>query len=97
MATKTPDLCRIRIGFYSLLLPADKGLKVMALLQGALGCTEKYDTGAHVETYEIDEPVPLELTMVRANQVRRKVEPADRPPVIHAIGTEPLKLTYRGS
>lgn len=95
MATNTKDLCCIQIGYRSLLLPADKGLKAMALLQGALEVNEHYKDGEH--TYEIDEPIQLRLEMVRASQVRRAAPQSGAPVQRGLLTVEPLKLPHRRS
>lgn len=83
-------LCCLEIGYRHVLLPADKGMKVLALLQGAIECDERYrDQGV---VYVVGEPLRIRFTSVEANQVAQQ-EPEKKPAVLQ-IAREPLKLEH---
>lgn len=88
MSRDKPDLCCLTIGYREFLMPADKGMKVLALMKGATECNRQYEQGDYV--FEAEDEVCIEYRTVKAAQVRRK-KPA-KPPAPLAIGHEPLKL-----
>lgn len=86
-----PAMCCLTIGYVEVLMPADAGLKVVALLRGALRTQQGFD-GCD-RTYELGEKLQVEYCGVKAGQVRRPKPPTpDAAPL--AIGREPLKLTH---
>jgi hypothetical protein len=68
MATKpAKPMCCVTIGFEHLLMPADTGMKVIALLQSAVRCEQRYDAE---RTYEVQpEPLELECRIVPASKI----------------------------
>ena len=63
------SMCCIRIGYQHYLMPADKGLKVIDLLQAAFECREEY--GERNYLYYPQEGQPqVELKLVRQEQLR---------------------------
>lgn len=92
--TKATDLACLRVGWRPLLMPADKAIKVMALLRGSLDVTEDHKGGQHV--YVLGEPVELVLETVKASQIRRAAATPETRPQQGLLGIEPLKLTHGG-
>lgn len=88
----TAALCCVTINYVSFLLPAEAGLKVVALLRGAHACSADYDRGDHSRFYALGDELEVEYIAVKAAQVR--APRADIPPAPLAIGREPLKLTH---
>lgn len=95
MATAKPHpkgvqpLCCVRIDFHSLLMPADKGRKLVELLESAAQVRQRYDGGAIYELTGDD--LEVEYQTVKASQVR--AAPGVVPSPSRAIGHELLKLT----
>jgi hypothetical protein len=75
---KTPDLCCVRIGYEEFLLPADKGLKLIALMQGALVCKHTYDSN-HNRVYRVTGRAELHLETVAPDQVDASEMPSPAP------------------
>jgi hypothetical protein len=69
--TKSVAMCFISIGYHlELLMPADKGMKVVELLQSAYAC-EKNFTCDPGYSYTPKEAQPeVEFALVRASQIR---------------------------
>lgn|GEM_PF-1353564 len=85
-------MCCLTVGFVQILLPADAGLKVVALLRGAVEGHLRYDASVD-RIFEIDGELGVEYCAVKAGQVRMPKPPA-APPAPAAIGHEPLKLPH---
>lgn len=66
-ATKPVPMCCVQIGYESYLLPSDKGMKVVELMQSAFTCERNY--GPTGFTYQAVEQPNVEFALVRANQV----------------------------
>lgn len=71
MATtkKAVTLCCVTVGYQSFLMPADKGLRVVELLQSAVECRERYDD--REQFYDVEEQPRVILAMVKPSQVRQ--------------------------
>jgi hypothetical protein len=77
--TKQVQLCCISIGYQDLLMPADKGMKVLELLQSAVSCKRTYEAGY---AYTAEDQPTLGLELVKASQVRMpegSIAPSPRP------------------
>lgn len=72
--TKPVQLCCVQIGYSSYLMPADKGMKVVELLQSAVDCKKDYAERGYV--YTVGTQPEVELALVRSDQVRA---PAGQP------------------
>lgn len=70
--TKPVAMCCVTIDYHQFLMPADKGMKVVELLQSAFHCERRYDETSNYK-YEVGEQPQVEFALVRPNQV---VEPA---------------------
>lgn len=72
MATikKPVAMCCVNVGYYRLLMPADKGMRMVELLQSAVECQMDYQTGAG-DIYYVQEQPHVSLTMVKPSQVRQ--------------------------
>lgn len=64
---KAVQMCCINIGYYRLLIPMEKGMKVITLLSEAVECTLDLD-GKGVR-YQINEQPSIDFTMVRPDQI----------------------------
>lgn len=60
-------LCCVTIDYISVLLPADKGIKLVELLRGAVRVEKSFDS---VRTYRIKEEVDVEYESAKPSQVR---------------------------
>ena len=95
MATAKPHpkgvqpLCCVRIDFHSLLMPADKGRKLVELLESAAQVRQRYDGGAIYELTGDD--LEVEYQTVKASQVRRPASSSGATQGL--LPVEPLKLT----
>ncbi len=67
MATPTKPMCCVAIGYKTLLMPADKGMKLVELLQYAVECERRY---ASHEAYAVGEHPRVELIMVKPGQIQ---------------------------
>lgn len=67
MAAKPVNVCCVTIGFEHYLLPLDKGLKLVDLLQNAVQCEKHYESGYE---YSVREQAECSLVMVKASQIR---------------------------
>lgn len=76
--TKPVQMCCVQIGHYSYLMPADKGMKVVEMLQAAFECRKDYADRGYV--YIVGAQPEVELALVRSDQVRAPVEqPSEAP------------------
>lgn len=94
MTKPQPDLCVLSIGYQNVLLPADKGLKVAALLRGAVEvrhCIEH-----RVADWEIEGTLRVNYETAEPGRIRQKPSEQDAPSAPLALGHEPLKLSYIG-
>ncbi|MGQ3055425.1 MAG: hypothetical protein ACT6S0_26855 [Roseateles sp.] len=85
-------MCCLTVGHIQILLPADTGLKVVALLRGAVDGHLRYDATLD-RVFEIDGELDVQYCAIKAGQVRMPKPPA-APPAPAAIGHEPLKLPH---
>lgn len=88
-AVASKPMCCVTIGFTELLLPADAGLKLVGLLQGAVGCIEAYDGSLRHEFRVSPGPLRVSLQMVTPGQI---VMPPGVQPQPGALPTKPLRL-----
>lgn len=64
---KPVHMACVRIGFQDLLMPSDKAMKVMELLQSAFECNREY--GDRDYQYHVGDQPRLELCLVKPNQI----------------------------
>jgi hypothetical protein len=77
--TRPVQMCCVQIGYSSYLMPADKGMKVVEMLQAAFECRKDYAERGYV--YIVGNQPEVELALVRSDQVRKPVEqPSEEPP-----------------
>lgn len=86
------DVCVIRMGYRHVLLPAEKGLKVIALLRGAVEVKHSLDRDVD---WEIEGDLEVTYESTKASRVRANPDRATPPRSPRAIGHEPLKLPSR--
>ncbi len=70
----------VSIDYQDFLLPADKAMKVLALMQEAAKCDHRYRE--RTEVFEVgEEPLRLALKLINADQIRMPIGtmPADAP------------------
>lgn len=65
---KPVQLCCVTIGYQDFLLPLDKGLKLVEIMQAAIACDDKYEESGYV--YTTKESSEVSLKMVKPSQVR---------------------------
>lgn len=70
-AARQVQMCCITIGYERYLLPADQGMKVVSMMQGAIGCDRKYEGGDAGYTYIVRRQPEIELALIQPGQVRR--------------------------
>lgn len=77
--TKKPPqrLCCVSIDYHSLLLPADKGRKLVELLEDAVRVRQHFD--GRTPVFLIEEPVQVEYHSVKPDQVRARKGDPDTP------------------
>lgn len=76
------SMCLVTIGgLMSVVMPTDKGLKVMDLLQHAIECQPDYIGGSGYVYKLQDHAVQTELKIVQANQLRA-AKPQQRDPLL---------------
>jgi hypothetical protein len=67
-ATKPVQMAFLKVGFQYMLLPADKAMKVVECLQGAVQAEIQFN--GHREQYEVQEgPLRIELSLVSQSQI----------------------------
>lgn len=67
-ASKNLQMAHMRIGHVSILLPADKAMKVAEALQHAVSASREYD---HGYAYIVEEePLQVEFALVSPGQIR---------------------------
>lgn len=66
---KTVPMCCVTINYQKFLMPADKGMKVVELMQSAFACEESYGERGYVFQPETEQP-SVEYKLVRANQIK---------------------------
>lgn len=68
--TKKPvAMCCVKIGYDTFLMPSDKGLRVVELLQSAVECREEYGNREYI--YYVQDQPRVSLAMVKPSQVRQ--------------------------
>lgn len=68
MATPNKPMCCVMVGYQALLMPADKGMKLVELLQYAVECEHGWGDRDH--TYTVGEQPRVEYRMVKPGQIR---------------------------
>lgn len=69
-AKKPVTMCCVTIDFRTYLLPADKGMKLVELLQSAFECEKLYEDRGYA--YQVGvQPERVSLEIVRAGQIRQ--------------------------
>lgn len=86
-AQKQVQMCCVTLNYTDYIMPADKGMKVVALMQSAVPCKEDFE--GHQLVYRADEdPKAVEFKLIHQSQLRGpKAAAAPR-----QIGHEPLKI-----
>ncbi|CAM5521982.1 hypothetical protein [Eoetvoesiella caeni] len=85
MATRKPtQLCHVTVGYQNLLLPADKGMRLLELLQHSVECTIDFE--GRGMTYCAGKQPRVEFSLIQPDQVRAPADgweqPANRPRLI---------------
>jgi hypothetical protein len=75
---KPVQMCCVQVGYTSLLMPADKGMKVVEMLQSAFLCKRNYEDGGYA--YVVQSQPDVELSLVRPDQVRASTASDCAPP-----------------
>lgn len=83
-STKPTKLVYVSIGYQGFLLPADVGMKAIALMQNAVECRRHYEDGGY--QYFVEGQPEITLELVKESAVRWPEGAAFRPP------TRPVKL-----
>lgn len=77
-APKKPvAMCCVTIGYHKYLLPSDKGMKLVEILQSALQTEKQYDSRLNCVYYVGDQP-EVGLTLVKASQLKQKPKDGDQ-------------------
>lgn len=71
---RTQNLAVVSIDHECYLLPTEKALKLVQLLQGAIGVRRDWDR-PHNFRYQIGQQPEVELTMVRPDQLVKRADP----------------------
>jgi len=85
MATMPKQIAKLSVGHTDILLPADKALKVAALLIGAVQCRYSGSFRHDMEDdfqgamYLAEGPVRVEIEMLRSSQVIAPASPKSKP------------------
>lgn len=69
-AKKPVSMCCVSINHDNYLMPADKGMKLVELMQSAFEAEKSY--GDRNYTYEIGEQPSVELSLVKPSQIKAK-------------------------
>lgn len=77
--SKPVQICCVSIGYDSFIMPADKGMKVVELLQSAFKCNKDYAERGYV--YTVGSQPEVELALVRSDQVRAPAEQSSSAPL----------------
>ncbi len=77
-ARKPVTMCCVTLDFKHYLIPADKGMKLVELLQSAFECEKTYEArGGYA--YEVrEQPEHVSLEIVRPGQIRQARPPGPR-------------------
>ena len=71
MATKKPvAMCCVTIGYMVYLMPADKGMKVVELMQEAFDTSKSYEDRGYC--YHVGEQPSVEYCLVKPSQLKQK-------------------------
>lgn len=69
-------MCCVSIGYHEYLLPADKGIELVKLLQSAFETDKKY--GGNGYFYYVGDQPEVSLTLVKASQLKQKPKDGDQ-------------------
>lgn len=87
---KSVQMCCVTLGYTNYVMPADKGMKVVALMQSAVSCSEEYEDQQWI--YRTDEePKAVEFKLIQQGQLRGPMAPAS-PRQTRQIGHVPPML-----
>lgn len=75
---KTVAMCCVSIGYQQFLLPSDKGMKLVELLQSAFHVEQIYSASGHGYVYHVGDQPGVELALVRASQIKQKTNDGDQ-------------------
>jgi hypothetical protein len=90
---KAVPMCCVTIGYQHYLMPADKGMKVVELMQSAFECEQRYeDRGMQYQVGEPPQRVVFE--MVRPGQIVQPRPAAPAGPLLLSRPEPPV--TFRG-
>jgi hypothetical protein len=89
-AKPTQPMCCVSIGYLEVVLPADKGLQLVKLLQGAVACDHAYSPD-HRRVYQVTGAPEVGYTTITADQIRMPA-PAPAKPGRALLGHEPLRI-----
>lgn len=89
-ASASAAVCVLTVGWTHVLLPADKGLKVAALLRGSVEVKHVYEKDG--ADWEIQDELEVTYLTTKRSSVRSKHSEPSRARL--AIGHEPLKLPH---
>lgn len=80
-APKKPvAMCCVTIGgYHEYLLPADKGIELVKLLQSAFETEKKYGGGGYF--YYVGDQPEVSLNLVKASQLKQKPNDGDQLPI----------------
>ena len=67
---KAVPMCCVTINYVAFLMPADKGMKLVELLQSAFDAHKDYRDRGYI--YQIGEQPSVEFCLVRASQLKTK-------------------------
>lgn len=91
------SMCVLTIGHYDYLMPADAGMKVMQLMQQAVGADRSVED---FRSWHAGQPVHLAMEMVSANKIHMppgaEIAPARRQASPKRLTQQPLRLARKG-
>lgn len=67
---KAVAMCCVTIGHLDFLLPADKGMRLVEIMQSAFSAEKRY--GERAYAYYLGEQPAVELALVRESQLKQK-------------------------
>lgn len=72
---KSVPMCHVTIGYRGYLLPVDKGMKLVELMQSAFQSDKNYEAVGY--NYSIGEQPEVEFCLVKPSQIKQKATNAN--------------------
>jgi hypothetical protein len=79
------QMAHVRVGYTDLLMPSDKALKLVEMLQSAVECSQEYEPQRGY-VYYLGAELRVELALVKPSQLKQRPKLNDAAPLLLSGG-----------